>query len=209
MDRINGERTVDIGSGRRGFRKKDAGAGIAGTELTPLWFNSVQEELLHLIEQAGLMPDPNNWTQLKAAIGVMITRAINAAVTAAASVAEILAGTAQKTVRVDRLWSAGALVALTDAASIALDLGTGLNFSVTLAGNRTLATPTNTKIGQSGILRVAQDATGGRTLSFGRGYKFFDGLAPDLATTTAAVNVLHYEVLAAGEIAITYIRGLA
>jgi hypothetical protein len=205
MDRINGERTIDIGSGRRGFRQKNAGLGVAGTELTALWFNAVQEELLHLIEAAGLEPDPDDWTQISAAITTMIT---NAALSAA-SVSEILQKVATKVLRVDRLWDAGVFVALTDAATIALDLQTGLNFSVTLGGNRTLGAATHLKEGQSGIVKVSQDGTGGRTLSFGSGYKFFDGLTPDLNTAANAVNLLHYEVVPGSIVAVSYIRGLA
>ena len=44
----------------------------------------------------------------------------------------------------------GEVTALTDASSIATDLALSNNYSVTLAGNRTLANPTNTVAGQSG-----------------------------------------------------------
>lgn len=85
MDRINGENWIDIGGGRRGFRKRNQAAGIFGTELAPAWFNALQEELLHLIEQAGLVPDPNDWTQLSQAIEARIAAATVAAHLFAAS----------------------------------------------------------------------------------------------------------------------------
>jgi len=50
MDRVNGEDWVDIGSGRRGFRGRDALAGLRGTEVTAAWLNEVQEELAFLAE---------------------------------------------------------------------------------------------------------------------------------------------------------------
>ena len=50
----------------------------------------------------------------------------------------------------------GEVTALTDAASIATDLALSNNFSVTLAGNRTLANPTNTVAGQSGSIFITQ-----------------------------------------------------
>ena len=56
----------------------------------------------------------------------------------------------------------GTVVALTDAATIAVDLSLANNFSVTLAGNRTLGAPTNTTAGQSGVIVVTQDSTGSR-----------------------------------------------
>jgi len=64
MDRINGEDTVDIGGGRRGFQPQNAAAGIPGTEVTAAYLNSVQEEIMAIIEKAGLTADPNDWSQL-------------------------------------------------------------------------------------------------------------------------------------------------
>ncbi|CUA82084.1 hypothetical protein Ga0061063_0939 [Gulbenkiania indica] len=88
----------------------------------------------------------------------------------------------------------GAVQALTDAATIAVDLSLANNFSVTLAGNRTLGTPTNAAAGQSGIIAVTQDASGSRTLAFGSGWKFAGGTAPALSTTAGAVDYLAYYV---------------
>ena len=64
--------------------------------------------------------------------------------------------------------AASNIYALTDAATITPDFSTGNNFSVTLGGNRTLANPTNLTAGQSGMIFVTQDATGGRTLALDR-----------------------------------------
>ncbi|MBR0681900.1 hypothetical protein GXW74_15505 [Roseomonas eburnea] len=68
MDRINGANTVDIGSGRRGWRMRNLLAGIAGTEFTAGYQNASQEELIGLIEAAGLTPDENDWGQVLQAI---------------------------------------------------------------------------------------------------------------------------------------------
>lgn len=72
MDRINGAGTIDIGGGRRGFRDENLGAGVEGTELAALWLNMVQEEILKVMEEAGLPPDAANWTQLNEAIGIRL-----------------------------------------------------------------------------------------------------------------------------------------
>ncbi|NNV23920.1 DUF2793 domain-containing protein [Ochrobactrum pseudogrignonense] len=64
MDRVNGANTVDIGSGRRGFRSQNAAAGIAGTEVTDKILNDVQEEICAVVENAGLVLDPENQQQL-------------------------------------------------------------------------------------------------------------------------------------------------
>jgi hypothetical protein len=52
-----------------------------------------------------------------------------------------------------QLWAAAAPVTLSDAATIALDMATFINAEVTIAGDRTLGNPTNTKV-QSGIIAV-------------------------------------------------------
>lgn len=61
---------------------------------------------------------------------------------------------------------------LTDGATINWNLDSGPNAKVTLGGNRTLANPTQENLGQHGTLRVIQDGTGGRTLTWGAAYKF-------------------------------------
>ncbi|MBX6376292.1 MAG: hypothetical protein IRZ13_18960 [Acetobacteraceae bacterium] len=71
MDRINGANTVDIGGGKRGFRDRNLLAGLSGTQVTAAFLNAVQEELLAVIEGAGLAPDENDWTQLRKAIQIL------------------------------------------------------------------------------------------------------------------------------------------
>ena len=98
----------------------------------------------------------------------------------------------------------GTPVALTDAATIAVDLSLGNNFSVTLGGNRILGDPTNVTAGQSGVIVVTQDGTGSRTLSYeGTKYKFAGGTAPTLTTTASAVDVLAYYAESASRITVT------
>ena len=97
----------------------------------------------------------------------------------------------------------GTVVALTDGATIAVDLSLGNNFSVTLAGNRTLGAPTNQTAGQSGVIVVTQDGTGSRTLAYNSVYKFAGGTAPTLTTTASAVDVLAYYVESSTRITVT------
>ena len=94
----------------------------------------------------------------------------------------------------------GEVTALTDATSIATNLALSNNYSVTLAGSRTLANPTNTVAGQSGSIFITQDGTGSRTLAYGTNFKFVGGTAPVLSTTAAAVDRLDYVVAAATKI---------
>ena len=88
------------------------------------------------------------------------------------------------------------VVTLADATSVVPDLNTSNVFAVTLAGNRTLAAPTNTStnIGATGHIFVIQDSTGGRTLSYNTAFQFPDGTVPTLTSTAAAVDILFYAV---------------
>jgi len=88
----------------------------------------------------------------------------------------------------------GAVVALTDGATITADFAAANNFSVTLGGNRTLGNPTNVVAGQSGIIKISQDGTGGRTLAYGSSWDFPAGTVPSLTTTANAVDILAYYV---------------
>lgn len=50
-------KAVDLyGAGKHGFRNGDLAQAIAATDLDAAWFNGVQEELLALIEAAGIVP---------------------------------------------------------------------------------------------------------------------------------------------------------
>ncbi len=121
-----------------------------------------------------------------------------------ASASDFRSNVVDKTLDTDGVWAASAEVALTDGASIALDMSTGINFSVTLGGNRALANPTNTKVGQSGYIRVAQDGTGSRTLSFGTSYKFVSGVAPTMTTTASAEDYLFYQVASSTKVIVSF-----
>ena len=71
---------------------------------------------------------------------------------------------------------------LTDGPTISWDVSLGSVATVTLGGNRTVAAPTNLKVG-SYILTVIQDGTGSRTLTWNTVFKWPAGVAPVLTTT--------------------------
>jgi hypothetical protein len=81
---------------------------------------------------------------------------------------------------------------LTDGATITPDFNDSNNMVVTLAGNRTMANPSNLKDGASYTVIVKQDATGSRTLSFGTAFKWAGGTAPTLSTGANAVDILTF-----------------
>lgn len=124
-----------------------------------------------------------------------------------ATAAEYRSAAADKVLIADQVWGAAAYVGLTDAATIALDLATGFNFSVTLGGSRTLANPTNKKEGQSGKILFVQDAIGGRVLTLGSDYKYV-GAAPVLSTAANARDILFYEVLPGGTVFVSLAKGV-
>ena len=94
----------------------------------------------------------------------------------------------------------GTIETLTDGVTITPDFATANNYTVTLAGNRTLANPTNLTAGQSGSIFVVQDGTGSRTLAYGSYWDFAGGTAPTLSTAAASVDRIDYVVRTTGSI---------
>ena len=103
----------------------------------------------------------------------------------------------------------GNVTSLTDAASIAIDMGVGNNFAFTLAGNRTLEAPTNATPGQTGYIYITQDGTGSRTLAFNNAYIFVNGTAPTISTAAGAKDLLVYNVKEATAITAVVVKALA
>ncbi len=101
------------------------------------------------------------------------------------------------------------VTSLTDAASIAIDMGVGNAFAITLAGNRTLSAPTNVTPGQTGYIYVAQDGTGSRTLAFNNAYIFVSGTAPTMSTTANAIDLLVYNAKTTTAITAVVVKALA
>jgi hypothetical protein len=89
---------------------------------------------------------------------------------------------------------AATVTTLTDAATIAVDMSTSNNFTVTLGGNRTLGNPTGLVVGQSGSIFVLQDATGSRTLAYSSYWDFPGGTAPTLSTAANAADRIDFIV---------------
>lgn len=83
-----------------------------------------------------------------------------------------------------------AVVTLVDAATINTDASLGNVFNVTLAGNRTLANPTNLSPGVIYTFLIKQDATGSRTLTYDTLFKFAAGTPPTLTLTADATDRL-------------------
>jgi hypothetical protein len=126
-----------------------------------------------------------------------------------ATVAHYRANTSDRILTTDIAWSAAAEVSLTDAATIAVDMSSFINAIVTLGGNRTLGQPSNTKVGQSGVIRIIQDGTGSRTLGYHADWKFAGGTDPVLSTAAGTTDLLFYQVIAANVIYASLAKAIA
>ncbi len=80
---------------------------------------------------------------------------------------------------------------LTDGATINWDVSLGRVATVTLGGNRTISAATNQKVGTY-ILRVVQDGTGSRTLTWNGNYKWTAQSAPVLSAAVGAVDIFTF-----------------
>lgn len=126
-----------------------------------------------------------------------------------ATAGQIHTGTAGVYISPAAVEAAAVPVALTDAATIAVDWSTFINGEVTLADNRTLGAPTNPEPGTTRTILVIQDGIGSRTLAFDAVYKFVGGTAPTLSTAAGAKDFLSIYCRSATEFYVTSALGLA
>lgn len=91
----------------------------------------------------------------------------------------------------------GDITADSDGATVTFNLATSNIHSVTLGGNRTLAL-SNEHVGQCFILRLVQDGTGSRTVTWFSTIKWAGGSAPTLTTTASKTDVLGFIVTSSG-----------
>lgn len=88
------------------------------------------------------------------------------------------------------------LTSNTDAATITFDLSTSLH-TVTLGGNRILAL-SNETVGQTFVIRLVQDGTGSRTVTWFSTIKWAGDSAPTLTTTASKTDVFGFICTSAG-----------
>lgn len=84
-----------------------------------------------------------------------------------------------------------AITADSDGATITFDLASANIHTVTLGGNRTLAL-SNPSTGQCFMLRLLQDATGSRTVTWFTTIKWAGGSAPTLTTTASKADMIGF-----------------
>jgi hypothetical protein len=88
--------------------------------------------------------------------------------------------------------------ALTDAATIVSDAGVGTVFSVTIAGNRTIAVPTTVQPGATYCWVISNDGTAGRTTTLAAGFHLPAGVTWTPDTGANKINVLTAITLPSG-----------
>jgi hypothetical protein len=153
-----------------------------------------------------------SWLQLSGMTISGTTLSVDAATTVSAGIIEHATTSEYRSNTIGNLalmpetvWDAAGFVSLTDAASIAIDMSTGFNFSVAIAGNRTLANPTNAKPGQAGVIRVGASG-GSRTIGKGSNYASSDAITWPISIGTGTVYI-YYHVFTSSVIIITGVVG--
>lgn len=106
------------------------------------------------------------------------------------------------------IYDASASVAITFSATITPVSTAGINFHFIATGNFTLANLQSALPGECGRLRIIQDATGGRIMTFPTtsAYKFPGGQKPVLSTSPGAVDLIVFFVHDANNIECAFIK---
>lgn len=107
----------------------------------------------------------------------------------------VLKGSGTGKVRLDAAY--GAITADTDGSTVTFNMATSNIHSVTLGGNRTLAV-SNVSIGQVFMLKLKQDATGSRTVTWFSGISWAGGSAPTLTTTAGKTDWIGFVCTGSG-----------
>jgi hypothetical protein len=98
---------------------------------------------------------------------------------------------------------------LTDQAAIDWDLSLGGAATITLGGNRTLNAPTNMVDGAHYSLRIIQDGTGTRLITWNAAYRFPAGVDPCLSAAVNCIDLIEFRCDGTNMDAITMTNALA
>lgn len=94
----------------------------------------------------------------------------------------------------------GDIVTLVSGATVTPDMADGNRFELTLDQSLTIANPSNMVVGQTVMIILRQDGTGGRTATWGAYWKFPGGCDPVLTGDANAIDIVVGEVISATEI---------
>jgi hypothetical protein len=148
---------------------------------------------------------------ISASNGVPVFTTGAATFTPIATAAEYAANTAPaKILTPGAPWTAAGLVTLTDGATVTPDFATGFDFDWSIgAAGRTLANPTNVKVGQKGMIYLTQGIAGATITTWGSSYKFPGGTKPTLSAGLGAIDVISYAVRSSVQIECFFAGGMA
>lgn len=156
-----------FGAGKDGFRNSNLGLGIAATDFNADWPNGVQEEIMAVIEAAGLVASGGDLTQLKQAILLLcVGRLRNIQIFASSGTYTPTAGTKAVRVRLVGGGGAGGGSQATNASQIAFGTGGGYGgygegyFTAGFAG-------VAVTVGAAGARNLGTNGGGGGASSFG------------------------------------------
>lgn len=128
-----------------------------------------------------------------------------------ASAAQFIANASNTILGTTETWEAGEAYPLTDAPTIIVDMSLFINAALaSMAANRTLGNPVNTKVGQAGYIKINAGPSTNRTLSFGSSWKVVDAgsIVTSIAITAAHPVFLFYCVSTSTEIVVSVVRPL-
>jgi len=172
-----------VNAALQALASNNSGATEPATPYPYMWWPDTTTGLLKIRNAAN-----NDWIIIGtlASVGLGITTPFTTA-------AKILAGAeTDEAIAPDQLAAAMETnVTLTDQATIAWDLDAGFIATVTLAGNRTMAAPSNLKNGVF-VLHVYQDGTGSRTITWNGVFKWQLAVAPVLSTGANKHDIISF-----------------
>jgi hypothetical protein len=122
-------------------------------------------------------------TAADAAAARLVLELGNAALLNKATTAQTRAASGDAALIADNIKNALEVEGLADASTVAVNWTAGVNFDVSLAGNRTLGNPTNVVEGTTRTIMVKGNSGTARTLSFGSNYKGFLPVLADITST--------------------------
>lgn len=157
-----------FGAGKDGFKNGNLAAGVAPTDLNADWFNNVQEELLSVIEAAGLAPNGADLAQLrKALVALTPGRLLNIQTFTVSGTYVPTPGTAVITIEMVGGGGSGAGVAATGAGQVSVSTGGGAGSYLRCYVRPAPTTPSAITVGVGGATALGFASNNGGTTSFG------------------------------------------
>lgn len=171
-----------------------SGATVKGV-MTALMWNDVIDSLVNVLDATTGAVDTTKVVTLTGT-QTLTNKTLTAPTITGPTVTGTVAGSATYT-KPTLNGSVQAITANTDGATVTFNLAASNYHTVTLGGNRTLAL-SNPSVGQPFILRLLQDATGSRTVTWFTTIKWAGGVAPTLTTTASKADVLGFVCTGSG-----------